>query len=1272
MAPNKKIILQWNCQGLKSKRGELDYLISKHHPAVICLQETMLSPEIEKLQRNNQPLPSYLNIKGYTPYFKCRQTGRNGVAIYVRNKGTIHSTIKLSTVLQSLAIRLTVQGRNFIVCSHYSPCDPNRSPTKGQFQNLINHFKQPFLISLDANAHNTLWSSDHTDPAGRVLEEILQVNDLSLLNTTCPTRGKSVLDLTIAHSEIMLDFQSEVISSKHSSDHHPVLISFTSDLNETERIPRWNVKKADWSTFKYMSTAEITPELFLSEEEKGEDKMEVFTRKLIEIATDTIPQTSPHHQYKASKPWWDDECQDVKRERNQAVRLADDIPTVNNRIRAKYLIALTKRTFMKKKKESWRKYISKINSKTRPKHIWDMIRKISGKNVKAPLVHLKEGKQIITDEAKIAEKFGQTYQQKSSSANYCEEFKSIKDKAESNGLDFSTNKHFSYNKAFTLRDLKRSLKKAKDTSPGLDNIPYILLKQLPDSALKVLLDIINDYWTSHTFPDSWRTALLIPILKPDKDKHNPTSYRPISLTSCICKTMERMVNERLVHFLESKGLLSKYQAGYRARRGCVDQLVRLENFIKEAFLYKDHVVGVFYDLSKAYDTTWKYGIMKDLHDMGIRGNLAFFIQHFLSDRTFFILLNGKLHTDNTFIQEEGVPQGAILSTTLFNVKLNEIAEQLSDDANCSVYVDDFVIFMKSSTSDGIRRRLQLNINRIDDWAQRNGFTICREKTVAMHFCNCSRHYDEEGFCRDPVLYFDKVESEQNKIKYVKEKKFLGLYWDPQLTFEKHVDYLKNKCTNVLNLMRVLSHIHWGGDSRTLMKLYRSLIRSKLDYGSIVFMKAKKEVLRPLDVIHHAGLRLALGAFKSSPVESLYVEANELPLSLRRDELAMKYALRIKSNKSNPTYESLFNIVDHKEKYIEVKRNTDPNSKNPPKESSSLHLNTLFQEADINTKCIKPVKFPSFPAYLSEAVEVNFSLLAYNKKENNNAFLKSKFLELLPYYDGHYRIFTDGSKVDEVAAYGMHCDLGNLSTRLRNNSSIFTAELEGIHQALRFIRVSTMNRFVIFCDSKSVLESINLHLDNNPLVVEILDTIQNLLSNHRKVIKLCWVPSHVGITGNEQADLAANGARDGDEDTNRLIPSSDLIPLVRTFIRQKWQSRYESHHSRFPLKLKEITPIINTFHVLGLDRREEVVIHRIRIGHSRLTHGYLMEKKPNPPNCHFCNNSPISIRHILIECNNLNNTRIQYFNAANLEELFDQFSIKVILDYLREIQVYDNI
>ena len=83
-------------------------------------------------------------------------------------------------------------------------------------------------------------------------------------------------------------------------------------------------------------------------------------------------------------------------------------------------------------------------------------------------------------------------------------------------------------------------------------------------------------------------------------------------------------------------------------------------------------MGVFFDLSKAYDTTWKYGIMKDLHKLGLRGNLPIFIQNFLTERTFNILLLGTLYSD-TFDHEEGVPQGAILSTTLFNVKLNDIA-----------------------------------------------------------------------------------------------------------------------------------------------------------------------------------------------------------------------------------------------------------------------------------------------------------------------------------------------------------------------------------------------------------------------------------------------------------------------------------------------------------------------------------------------------------------------------------------------------------------------
>ena len=103
-----------------------------------------------------------------------------------------------------------------------------------------------------------------------------------------------------------------------------------------------------------------------------------------------------------------------------------------------------------------------------------------------------------------------------------------------------------------------------------------------------------------------------------------------------------------VWYLEKHGLLSKQQCGYRSNRSTVDHLVRLETFARDAFITNQHLVAVFFDLQKAYDTTWKHGILQDLYDMGLRGCLPVFISNFLSDRTFQVHL-GTLLSD-TFSQ----------------------------------------------------------------------------------------------------------------------------------------------------------------------------------------------------------------------------------------------------------------------------------------------------------------------------------------------------------------------------------------------------------------------------------------------------------------------------------------------------------------------------------------------------------------------------------------------------------------------------------------------
>ena len=296
-----------------------------------------------------------------------------------------------------------------------------------------------------------------------------------------------------------------------------------------------------------------------------------------------------------------------------------------------------------------------------------MICKISGKTKSPSYTHLNTSRETkTTSKENIANTFGETFLKNSSSRNYLEKFKNVKKQQEKNKINFKSLNNEEYNNQFYLLELKDAIQKSHDTATGPDEIHYQMLKHLPENALSTLLHIFNDIWATGVFPDSWRLATVIPIPKPGKDHAEPTNYRPIALTSCLCKTLERMINKRLVWYLESNDLISPIQSGFRSERSTNDHLIRLETFIRDAFVNREHVVSVFFDLEKAYDTTWRYRILKDLHDLGLKGRLPLFIQRFLEDRTMQVRVGSTL--SDLYDQEQGVPQGSILSTTLFNIK----------------------------------------------------------------------------------------------------------------------------------------------------------------------------------------------------------------------------------------------------------------------------------------------------------------------------------------------------------------------------------------------------------------------------------------------------------------------------------------------------------------------------------------------------------------------------------------------------------------------------
>ena len=925
----------------------------------------------------------------------------------------------------------------------------------------------------------------------------------------------------------------------------------------------------------------------------------------------------------------------------------------------KKMIANARKTFRQKRRESFRNYVSSINSRTPTSKVFNMIRKMTGKFVRSPLHHLKNNQgQLLTDKHDIADALADKFRENSSAENYSQDFQSYKSDKEKQKLNFKTRKKFSYNKKFSLRDLKRSLRKAKDSSPGPDIIHYQILKHLPDETLKVLLELINQHWVDGTFPESWRKALIVPIPKPGKDHFDPTNYRPIALTSCICKSVERMVNERLVHHLEKNNLLTKLQCGFRAGRSTIDQLIRMESFVRDAFANKHHLIAVFFDLKKAYDTTWKYGIMKDLHDMGLRGNLPIFIQNFLCDRVFSVIVANSLSDE--CIQEEGVPQGAILSTTLFNIKLNGIVAEILPGVDCSLYVDDFVIIISSRSLDTVQRRTQLAINKLQKWTFKNGFTISTEqdKTVAMHFCKRRNCHE------DPYIHLNNI-----PIKFVQKKKFLGLIWDPKLKFKHHVDYLRKKCFKALNIIKILSHKEWGSDTKLLLQLYQSLIQSKLDYGSIVYHTAlidDYKLMRSLEVVHNQGLRYCLGAFKSSRIESLNAEANTYPLRFRREKLALQYGVKIKSNPDNAAYDCIFKSRFHA-KYTGWAST----------EKFSMFFLRKINEANISLNDIRHTYIPNYTLWESVPVKVNFEMTQFDKKITSPQVIQAAFNEILVNYQGYCHIYTDGSKANERSASAVYSPVANHSFRVADNSTPFTAEIEAIQSALMDCdKTRSHKKFVIFSDSLSFLQTIAIQDTKNPLALQVLDLIQKILSpnnKREKWLEFCWIPSHKGIKGNEVADKMAKEALNKPTSTRFKVPYTDKNPQIKAFINAEWQQYWGT--TQMDNKLYAIMPTLTEYDVSNLNRKEQVLIHRIRIGHTRLTHGYLMDELTHaqPPQCFYCNiqttQIEMTVEHLMIHCTAFSHIRNQIYNVPNMKTLFDTVSAKKIIRFVKEAGFY---
>ena len=205
---------------------------------------------------------------------------------------------------------------------------------------------------------------------------------------------------------------------------------------------------------------------------------------------------------------------------------------------------------------------------------------------------------------------------------------------------------------------------------------------------------------------------------------------------------------------------------------------------------------------------------------------------------------------------------------------------------------------------------------------------------------------------------------------------------------------------------------------------------------------------------------------------------------------------------------------------------------------------------------------------------------------------------------------------------------------------------------------------------SVLQAIESQKSKNPLFNRVLQTCQEILSKG-ELITFCRIPSHRDITGNEHSNRAAKDALSKAQPTHFERPCIGVFIKIQPFVLFLWQERWDKEVGK---KLHAIIPQIDEKYYSGCtNTKDEAIINRLRIGHTRLTHSFRMENRPPPPLCDQCEGDhELTVKHTLIECNFLKIIHRRYYDVTDLNQLFKTVSSKRILDLVKEIGLYDSL
>lgn len=364
-----------------------------------------------------------------------------------------------------------------------------------------------------------------------------------------------------------------------------------------------------------------------------------------------------------------------------------------------------------------------------------------------------------------------------------------------------------------------------NSSSGWDNIPTTFLKQARHIIIPPLVKLLNMCIEQGKFPKVFKKAIIHPIHK-GGDRCRVNNYRPISVLPALSKIFEKILNIRLVKYLNKYNILASQQFGFRAGRSAEDAVIGLSTSIAESLDKHEKSIAVFLDLAKAFDTVHIPLLLKKMEHIGVRGSCLDLFRHYLTDRTQFVKIGNYVSSESLI--SYGVPQGSILGPSLFLIYINELCLSKLPNANIFSYADDTAILVSSRSWSETYSLAETSLNIIKDWLDANllSLNINKTKYIAFSLRKPSAPPDfltlKIHKCSPSLI----SSCDCQCIERVSEIKYLGVVIDQHMTWQPHIKTITNRVRNLIWIFKKLRHIT---DFKLLISIYQALCQSIITY-----------------------------------------------------------------------------------------------------------------------------------------------------------------------------------------------------------------------------------------------------------------------------------------------------------------------------------------------------------------------------------------------------------------------------------------------------------